>query len=309
MPELSVKKHLSGIIIEYNGDRIALDTGIPNEPTLLSHAHADHLSGLSSAACVFSTAPTFDTIDARTNLTLKAREIVTYQIPFSVRNVKVVPYNAGHVIGSAMFHLEFNDGMRLLYTGDFNVVDSLVHSAAIPIAADVLIMETTYGTPDWVFPPRNETHANIIKSAIVECERGKIPLFKAYSLGKAQEVIRLLQDSGFDVISGNHVIDTVSRVYEKYGVELNSIGVMSKKAYESLSQKCVIVSSSAKHTKMNLRKLLGIKSAYSIESRLEEYSLSGWTLGKYSRRGHPLSAHSDFPGLASFVTGVNPKME
>ena len=59
---------------------------------------------------------------------------------------------------------------------------------------------------------------------------------------------------------------------------------------------------------MNFRKRFSRDRAKEIESRMEEYSLSGWTLGKYSERGYPLSAHSDFQGLASFVTGVNPKI-
>ena len=41
---------------------------------------------------------------------------------------------------------------------------------------------------------------------------------------------------------------------------------------------------------------------------MAEYSLSGWTLGKYSVKGFPLSAHSDFPGLLAFVNGVGPRM-
>ena len=200
MTELSVRKHSSGVVIEYNDDTIVFDTGLVNEPTLLSHAHADHITGIDRAICVYSTSSTFDTLNARTSVQLKSTEVIEFGTPFSIRNVKVQAFNAGHVIGSAMFLLEFSDGMTLLYTGDFNVVDSLVHKAAKPIAADVLIMETTYGTTEWVWPPRIETYENILRSANKEWDSGNIPLFNVYSLGKAQETIKLLHDGGFNVI-------------------------------------------------------------------------------------------------------------
>jgi putative mRNA 3-end processing factor len=222
--------------------------------------------------------------------------------------VKVQAVNAGHVIGSAMFLLEFSDGMTLLYTGDFNVVDSIVHDAAKPVSADVLIMETTYGTTEWVFPPRSETHENILKSANAEWDSGNIPLFNVYSLGKAQETIKLLNNVGFTVISGNHTIDAVSDVYGRYGTLLTSSPISSDEIPDLFETRCAIVSSSPKYTKQALRKNIGKTGSKEIESRFQEYSLSGWTLGRYSVRGYPLSAHSDFPGLASFVSAVNPRM-
>ncbi len=308
MTELSVRKHLSGVVIEYNDDIIAFDTGLASEPTLLSHAHADHITGIDRAVCVYSLASTFETIEARTNLKIKTREVVEYNTPFSIRNVKVQAFNAGHVIGSAMFLLEFSDGMTLLYTGDFNVVDSIVHEAAKPVSADVLIMETTYGTTEWVFPPRYETHDNILRAADEEWDSGKIPLFNVYSLGKAQETIKLLHDAGFNVISGNHTIDAVSDIYGRYGTLLTSSPISFDGLAPLLENKCAVVSSSPKYTKQSLRKNIGRTKSKEIEARFEEYSLSGWTLGKYSVRGYPLSAHSDFPGLASFVNSVKPRM-
>ena len=308
MPELSVKKHRSGIIIDYDNERLTLDTGLPDEPALLSHAHADHMSGVNLAACVFSTGLTFDVVDARNNLTFRAREVIEYESTFNVRNIRVTAYDAGHVLGSAMFLMEFPDGLRVLYTGDFNVVDSLVHQAAHPIESDVLIMETTYGTPDWIFPERTVTHSNIVQAANEETENGRIPVFKAYSLGKAQEAIYLLQNKGFNVISGNHVIDSVSSLYSKASHNLKFISSKSRHLADFVDEKAVIISSSPKHTRLNLRRRLPKDKVTELESRMEEYSLSGWTLGKYSERGYPLSAHSDFQGLASFVTGVNPKI-
>ncbi len=61
-------------------------------------------------------------------------------------DVKFVAYNAGHVIGAAMFLIEIN-GVRILYTGDYSrEKDIHIRPAEIPdCKIDVLIVESTYG--------------------------------------------------------------------------------------------------------------------------------------------------------------------
>lgn len=60
--------------------------------------------------------------------------------------MKFVAYNAGHVIGAAMFLLEIN-GVRILYTGDYSREEDIhLRPAEIPnCKIDVLIVESTYG--------------------------------------------------------------------------------------------------------------------------------------------------------------------
>ncbi|MGY5854499.1 MAG: MBL fold metallo-hydrolase [Candidatus Thorarchaeota archaeon] len=308
MSTISVTKLASGFILDYGDERIVLDTGLKNEPTLLSHSHFDHMDGVDRASCVFTTSGTLDTISARSSALQNEQVIVKYEQPFSVRNVKVTALDAGHVLGSSMFLMEFADGLTVLYTGDFNVVDSLVHKAAKSVHADVLITEATFGTPEWVFPPRNEVHSDIISKALSVTDEGKIPLFRAYSLGKAQEAISLLQNEGFVVLSGNKAIDAVSDVYSNHGVQLTQTPMSTSNLQELLDDRCVIISSSPKHTRISMQQKLGQTLSREIERRFEVFSLTGWTLGKYGQKGFPLSAHSDFPGLLAFASAVNPRI-
>ena len=55
-------------------------------------------------------------------------------------------YNAGHVIGAAMFLIEINK-VRVLYTGDYSwEKDIHIIPAEIPeVKVDMLIVESTYG--------------------------------------------------------------------------------------------------------------------------------------------------------------------
>lgn len=308
MSTLSVKKVGSGFFVEYGDVQLALDTGIKGKTTLLSHSHSDHISGLRNADHIIATKATFDTWDARSKNTFANKTEIRIGDMFGQIGVNITALNAGHVLGSTMFLMEFNDDLRVLYTGDFNNVDSLVHYAAKPVEADVLITESTYGKPEWIFPERRGVYHNILDTATAIMDAGRIPVFSAYSLGKSQEAIALLQSGGFRVITGNTTIDNVCRVYKKHGVDLRHFSLRAHEVEEMIRSGAVVVSSSIKHTIQNIQKILDAKTAKYFEDKMEVYSLSGWTLGKFRERGFPLSAHSDFSGLINFAKAVNPRV-
>lgn len=308
MSTLNVKKVGTGFLLEYGDVRLALDTGIKGESTLLTHSHADHIGGLMKADHIIATSGTFDTWGARGNNTFKNKTVIHIGDMFGQIGVNITALNAGHVLGSTMFLLEFDDGLKVLYTGDFNNVDSFVHKAAQPVEADVLITEATYGKPEWVFPERRGVYDNILDTASEIIDNGRIPVFSAYSLGKSQEAIAVLQSGGFRIISGNTSIDKVCSVYKNHGVDLRHSTLSSPRITDLLEEGSVVVSSSIRHTLHNIRKRIDKKTAKNLEDKMERYSLSGWTLGKFRERGFPLSAHTDFKGLINFAKAVNPRI-
>jgi putative mRNA 3-end processing factor len=308
MSTLKLEKLADGFVLDYGHVRLALDTGIKGETTLLTHGHTDHLKGIEKAHRVVATKATIDTLRAR-GVILEGRvELLEHNQRIGQLGVIVTALNAGHVLGSSMYLMEFDEGLSVLFTGDYNVVDSMVHTAAKPVSADVLITEATYGTPEWVFPSRNSIYDDILATTGESIENGRIPVFLAYSLGKAQEAIALLQWGGFNVVTGNHRIDEVCKVYNQYGSDLRHTSLKHRDAKNLLSDGCAIVSSSFHHTRSNIRTLLGNNAANDIMNRMEHYSLSGWTLGDSSKTGFPLSAHSDFKGLMSFAKKVDPRV-
>ncbi|MGY5871376.1 MAG: MBL fold metallo-hydrolase [Candidatus Thorarchaeota archaeon] len=308
MSTLNVKKVGTGFLLEYGDVRLALDTGIKGETTLLSHSHADHIGGLKKANHIIATSGTFDTWGARGNNTFKNKTLIKFGDMFGQIGVHITALNAGHVLGSTMFHLEFDDGLTVLYTGDFNNVDSFVHKAATPVEADVLITEATYGKPEWIFPERRGVYDKILDKASAIIDEGRIPLFSAYSLGKSQEAIALLQSGGFRIITGNTSINKVCNVYNDHGVDLRHYTLDSVELLDLLESGAVVVSSSIRHTLNNIRKTGNKKAVKVLEQKMERYSLSGWTLGKFRERGFPLSAHTDFNGLIEFAKAVNPRV-
>ncbi|MHA1925245.1 MAG: MBL fold metallo-hydrolase [Candidatus Thorarchaeota archaeon] len=308
MSTLKLKKQADGFILDYGHVRLALDTGIKGETTLLTHGHTDHLRGIENAHMVVATKATIDTLRARGHRVKGKVELLEHSQRIGQLGVIVTALNAGHVLGSSMYLMEFDEGLSVLYTGDFNVVDSMVHKAASPVSADVLITEATYGTPEWVFPSRKSIYDDILNVTTETIENGRIPVFLAYSLGKAQEAIALLQWGGFNVVTGNHRIDEVCKVYNQHGSDLRHTSLKDKKAKSLFLDGCAIVSSSFHHTRNNIRSTLSNRDANKVINRMEHYSLSGWTLGDSSKTGFPLSAHSDFKGLVAFAKRVNPRV-
>jgi putative mRNA 3-end processing factor len=308
MNSLRITKHGTGILLRYGNTKLAFDTGASGFLTLLSHSHADHIGQLHKANAVIATKGTLDTLEARgKNLSCKPT-IIKNGDTLGKIGYYVTALNAGHVLGSSMFRVEFDDGLSVLYTGDFNTVDSIVHQAAIAVETDVLITEATYGTPQWIFPERRGVHRDIVGKAKEIIEAGKIPVFRAYSLGKAQEAIALLYHSGISTVSGNKAVDTVSSVYNDHGRDFEFVPSDSLANPKELPEAFAIVSSSPKHARAAFIRGCKRKDENAKPPETKEYNLSGWTLLEYKNRGFPLSAHSDFPHLLAFAKAVNPRV-
>jgi Cft2 family RNA processing exonuclease len=108
-----------------------------------------------------------------------------------VGDLSVTLLPAGHILGSAMAMLE-GAGGRVLYPGDVRPEGGLTCPPAEPVRADVLIMEATFGRPEHRFPPAEETRRELVRFAREALEEGATPVFLAYALGKAQEVMTAL---------------------------------------------------------------------------------------------------------------------
>lgn len=73
-------------------------------------------------------------------------EQINYHQEVEHNGIKFTCYNAGHVLGAAMFLVEIA-GVKLLYTGDFSRQEDrhLMAAETPPVKVDVLIVESTYG--------------------------------------------------------------------------------------------------------------------------------------------------------------------
>lgn len=127
------------------------------------------------------------------NNCMKKIELIDYHSVVQHKNVKFWAYNAGHVLGAAMFMLEIG-GRHVLYTGDYSMEDDRhLAKAEIPkVKPDLLITESTYGIQ--VHQTREEREAiftGTVGRIVSEGGRCLIPVF---ALGRAQELLLILDE-------------------------------------------------------------------------------------------------------------------
>jgi len=171
---------------------------------MISHAHSDHLPTSFRARAAVCSPVTKDFVKAR-----RGKEIEACSDP-SVRS-----FEAGHIAGSRMFLV--NGEKAVLYTGDFCTREKESTKAAKPHRCDILIIEATYGKPQYVFPD----HSEVISSARDWLEdtlrKGRNAILFAYPLGKSQELTAAFRDFP---LSLHPTIANNNRLLKAHGYEL-----------------------------------------------------------------------------------------
>lgn len=197
---------------------LAVDVTRRQPRAFISHAHTDHMGRHELAYCTPATAELYQhRFGARPTRTMP------FGKPLGWGDFMLTTHPAGHVLGSAMLHVQGERG-SVLYTGDFKLRPSATAEPAAPPRADVLIMETTYGDPAYRWPPREETVAEFVGLVQQVLAAGRTPLVHAYVLGKAQEVSQILRQAGLHVVQ-HPCIYTITEVYRRCGCLLEGVGL------------------------------------------------------------------------------------
>jgi KH/beta-lactamase-domain protein len=190
---------------------------------VLSHSHLDHVGFLpllykyGYKGPLYCTEPTLHMVDLLLTDALKVstmegqsymwdmkdlRSLISHIIPLPYGmvtdispDVKLVLYNAGHILGSATVHLHVGEGAHnIVYTGDFKFAKSLLLEAAsfnYP-RVETLITESTYGNKQDISPPREETEMTFVNSINSTLKEGGKVLIPVPAIGRAQEIMLVL---------------------------------------------------------------------------------------------------------------------
>jgi Cft2 family RNA processing exonuclease len=268
----------------------------------VSHAHTDHLGRHDLAIAT----------PATTRLA-KQRISSTRTIELDVGvdhalagDLRIRLLHAGHVLGSAMIHVTHGAG-TLLYTGDYKLRPNLTTPQAKPEPADVLVMESTFGIPLFRFPPRSEVQTQLVELVAQALDEGVQPIVMGYSLGKAQEIVRIMTDAGI-AVTEHGAVAAFSTTYEELGVKLGprrkyaAADFHGPKALDLLERGVIVAPPQV------------ARSAF-VEKfdRTLTIMLSGWGMLKNApfRYGvdHvlPISDHADFDELIETVERIGPK--
>mmetsp|Transcript_5106 Transcript_5106/g.7817 ORF Transcript_5106/g.7817 Transcript_5106/m.7817 type:complete len:814 (-) Transcript_5106:54-2495(-) len=120
-------------------------------------------------------------------------EVLDYHRTVEHKGIKFCAYVAGHVLGAAMFTISI-DGVVVLYTGDYSMEEDrhLMPAEVPPDHADVLIVESTYGTINHSSRAERESRFTSTVSEIVR--RGGNCLIPVFATGRAQELLLILDE-------------------------------------------------------------------------------------------------------------------
>jgi putative mRNA 3-end processing factor len=163
-----------------------------------------------------------------------ATEAVKYGQTIERDGVKITLAPAGHILGSAQAVIRAK-GMTFVVSGDYKRRRDPTCPLFEPVPCDVFVTEATFGIPVFNFPDASDEVARLLKSVKQFPERTH--LVGAYALGKAQRIIRLLREAGYDTpIYVHGAMQVLNALYERFGVDLGllapaTVGKGSKKDF------------------------------------------------------------------------------
>jgi hypothetical protein len=282
----------SGVYLPEQG--LWLDPRKPRPRAVISHAHSDHVAAHPLA---YATAATRRLVTHRRRSTGTV-EALSYGQSILLDRCTVTLYPAGHVLGSAQTLVETDFG-RVLYTGDLKTRAGFTSAPALPVPADVLVLESTFGKPHYRFPDSAEVIADVIAWCKGVRDGGATPVLLGYSLGKGQEILSALAAEGL-LIALHPSLYGVTEVYRELGCDLPAYHRLG----DTVDRPTVVITPpSARRT--GLQDMVG---------EFKTAALTGWAMDASLKDRlevdavFPLSDHADFEELCCYAEQVNATM-
>ena len=267
-----------------------LDPRQPRPRAVISHAHSDHVAAHTLA---------YATPATRRLVTHRRRTMgEVYALPYgeslSLERCTLTFYSAGHVLGSAQTLVDTDFG-RILYTGDLKTRSGFTSAPAEMVAADVLVLESTFGKPHYRFPESAEVIAAVVSWCRSVIDDGATPVLLGYSLGKGQEILSALARAGLGI--GLHPsLFGVTEVYRELGCSFPDYRLLS----DGIARRTVVITPPTAR-RSGLRELVG---------EFKTAALTGWAMD-HSLKDRldvdavfPLSDHADFEELCGYAEQV-----
>ncbi|MBD3818801.1 MAG: ligase-associated DNA damage response exonuclease [Brevundimonas diminuta] len=214
----------------------------PVDRAVITHGHSDHARPGHGA--VLATPETLAIMAERYGPDCAGRvQPAAYGEMTTINGVAVRFAPAGHVLGSAQAVIE-RDGLIMVVSGDYKRRRDPTCLPFEPVRCHVFISEATFGLPVFVHPSDEEEIARLVHSLTQFPERAH--LVGAYALGKAQRVIRLLREAGWDrTIHVHGALERLNRLYQNEGIDLGSLAPATGLKAGALGGEVVIAPPSA----------------------------------------------------------------
>jgi putative mRNA 3-end processing factor len=276
-----------------------IDPVRPVDRAVITHGHSDHARAGHGA--VLATPQTLAIMAERYGEDFAVtRQPAPYGETTAINGVDIRLVPAGHVLGSAQAVIGWK-GITMVASGDYKRRRDPTCAGFEPVPCHVFISEATFGLPVFTHPPDSEEVGRLVQSL------GQFPdrahLVGAYALGKAQRVIRLLREAGWErPIYVHGALERLNALYRREGVDLGPILPATGLAKDALGGEVAIAPPSAIQDRW-ARRFADPVTAFA----------SGWmgVKARARQRGVELplviSDHADWTELTTTFTELKPE--
>jgi putative mRNA 3-end processing factor len=274
-----------------------IDPWRPVERAVITHGHADHARwGSASYLCQEDSAPILRKRLGDINV-----EGVRYGDPIELNGVTISLHPAGHILGSAQVRVELR-GEVWVASGDYKLEVDGTCAAFEPIKCEAFITESTFGLPIYRWRPQMAIFDDLHAWWRDNAAEGRASVVQAYGLGKAQRILRRLDDDIGPIVC-HGAVEALNAIYRDRGVLLPPTFTLGDGLdRKQLSRSLVLAPPSAAHSPW-IRRFGTHSDAFA----------SGWMQVRGNRRrrgvdqGFALSDHADWPGLLSAIEATGAK--
>ncbi len=272
--------------------------GIYIDPTravdkaVITHSHSDHARRGSR---------TYLTSRGNINI-LKHRigasapiEGVEFGEKVKINGVCISLHPAGHVPGSAQVRLEYG-GEVCVVTGDYKTESDGITEEFEQLRCNVIVTESTFALPLFRWNKQEIVRDSIVEWWKRNSANGVTSLLCAYSLGKAQRLIRLLHGQ-IPCLYVHPEIEKTNDAVRRSGYDVPEAKVMKLGNVTKELQGALAIVPPSFSGSAEAEKLVPYRTGFA----------SGWMAVRGSRRsrnasaGFPLSDHADWNGLNQVV--------
>lgn len=264
-----------------------IDPWRPVDRALITHGHADHARpGHRRYLATTEAAPVL-----RHRLGPIDLDTVDYGQSRRIGRANVSFHPAGHVPGSAQIRVEIA-GEIWVVSGDYKTESDGLSEPFEPVRCHAFVTESTFGLPVFRWPRQSET-ADRINSWWRACiADGTTPVLGAYSLGKAQRLLSLL-DGDIGPILTHGAVEATNQVLRAQGLALRDTVALAPDTQPRDHPGALLLAPPAALTGSWARRFGPLSTGFA----------SGWMQMRGVRRrrsvdrGFVMSDHADWSGL------------